>query len=468
MARQIGLGLVLFACSACWGQDDPLSGAPGTPALDWRTLEAPALTSHVQLTGRDEFLKAGEAYFSPDMQWIIFQAIAVPPEGSTPEPYYSMYVARLTRDSEGWISGIEKSIRVSNDGSANTCGWFHPTQPGTVLFGSTINRPTQKEKPGFSGPSGRYVWAFPEETEIVVKTLPEIGGSARNERVLFKRDDYDAEGSWSRDGRHVIHARVVGRDGGTGRVDADIWVYDTKAGAGVPLVEAPGYDGGPFFSPDEKWICYRSDRKGDDRLQLYIAELARDESGAITGIQREYQITDNEHVNWAPYWHPDGDFLVYATSQMGHWNYEVFAVELDFAQIRSGRDPHENRQVRMTFANGADVLPAFSPDGKYMMWCGQRGELAPGEQRPSSQLWIARLNPSLSRSTVFRTVGANSAEIVARAAADAKVAWAADAVPTSKWDGLNWIVTLTKPDASAKIDVVVEASGRVLHVGSAH
>ena len=33
---------------------------------------------------------------------------------------------------------------------------------------------------------------------------------------------------------------------------------------------ADGYDGGPFFSPDEKMICYRSDRQLNDLLQIYV------------------------------------------------------------------------------------------------------------------------------------------------------------------------------------------------------
>ena len=75
---------------------------------------------------------------------------------------------------------------------------------------------------------------------------------------------------------------------------------DLETGNRVDLVMAPGYDGGPFFSPDGKRICYRSDRKKDDHLQIFVSELSFDESGAITGIDREIQVTDNEFVNWAP------------------------------------------------------------------------------------------------------------------------------------------------------------------------
>src|SRR5262249_51321452 len=154
------------------------------------------------------------------------------------------------------------------------------------------------------------------------------GGRARGTfdetlKPLFSRPDYDAECSYSRDGRFVLYAHV--REGAktAGRADADIWVYDTKAKQHHALVTADGYDGGPFFSPDGKRICYRSDRKLNDLLQLFVADLKFDAEGIPVGVEREYQVTDNEAVNWAPFWHPSGKFLVYGTSQVSHANYEV-------------------------------------------------------------------------------------------------------------------------------------------------
>ncbi len=49
-------------------------------------------------------------------------------------------------------------------------------------------------------------------------------------------------------------------------------------------------------------------------------------------------------------------------------------------------------QVRITHAEGFDGLPVFSRDGKTMIWCAQRGPLAEGEGRPSSQVWVAEFN----------------------------------------------------------------------------
>jgi Tol biopolymer transport system component len=203
---------------------------------------------------------------------------------------------------------------------------------------------------------------------------------------MFERRGYTAEASWSPDGRHVLYAQVdPEKSRGLGRPDADLFVFDAKTETHTPLVVADGYDGGPFFSPDGRWICYRSDRRGDNLLQLFIAELAFDDAedpGRITGIEREVQLTDNRHVNWAPYWHSSGDFLVYTTSRLGHFNYEVFALPV-FGD--DGSVLKDAGHARVTEASGFDGLPVFSPDGRYLMWTSQRGDSG------SSQVWIAEV-----------------------------------------------------------------------------
>lgn len=397
--------------SAAWAQPHGAAAAPAAK-LDWSKLEAPLLTNHVQLTHRDRngpgdvspgFVKAGEAYFDhhTSPRWVIFQATVQPDAGKDPDPFYAMFVARLLRDDQGRITGIDDPVRVSPPDSANTCGWFHPTIPWRVLFGSTVARPSDDQPAGFQVGSRKYVWMFPREMDIVYRDVMPIHqflqpgpGGAPGPRPegwtgavtrLIDTPNYDAECSYSSDGRYVLYAHV--RDEPShGRPDADLWIHDTVSKTSRALVTADGYDGGPFFSPDGKMICYRSDRKGDDLLQLFVARIKFDEAGVPVGIESEHQVTDDAHVNWAPYWHPSGKFIVYGSSGVGHSNYEIFAVAVD-----TSRTAKELRKRRVTFASGADVLPVFSADGSLMLWTAQRGPMIDGESRPSSQLWVAEV-----------------------------------------------------------------------------
>lgn len=367
--------------------------------IDWASKEAGMLTDHLQLTSRENFLKAGEAYFNPDSTWIIFQAIPVPDEGESVDRFYSMYVAKLVKNASGDITGIEAPIRVSPPGSYNTCGWFHPTKPGKIIFGSTLVAPTEESSSGYQRGTSRYRWSFPSQTDIVTRYIAEIVAEKNPDNLIdlspsdfiatpvFERPGYDAECAYSPDGRHMVFASV---DPETG--DADLFIHDFTMGETTPVVVADGYDGGPFFSPDGKSICYRSDRVGNDLLQIFTADLAFDESGSVTGVKQEHQHTDNRHVNWAPFYHPSGEFLVYATSEVSHRNYEVFAIP-----TTPPSDPDSKATPkRITHADGFDGLPVFNPTGEWMMWTSQRGEAIAGEQRPSSQLWVARVREGLN------------------------------------------------------------------------
>lgn len=409
--KSVGIAAVLCATGLAMG-----SNPNPNPEWDdqWATLESSFLTQHVQLTLESKFFKAGENYFSPNGRFLIFQGIPKPTDGSEAEPHYSMYVAVVKRDDDGNITGLGQAGLVSNPDSANTCGWFHPTEPMTILFGTTTVAPGGENVAGFQRKTSKYSWQFPIEMDIVAGTLsmeyvlsdeaearakklaeedqtktPEISISDiisvpafGDSKPLWKREGYDAEGSWSPDGRFILYTRLEpGSDNG------DIWIYDSTDQSHLPLVVADGYDGGPFFSPDGKSICYRSDRRDDNLLQVFVSTLKFDETGKVTGIIKESQITNNEHVNWCPFYTPDGKYLLYATSELSHGNYEVFAIDA------TGDYPlDETPRLRITHSRGFDGLPAFTADGQWMIWTAQRGVQREGEERPSSQIWGAKVD----------------------------------------------------------------------------
>ena len=336
------------------------------------------LGTPVELTTSDQFAKAGEAYFSPDGKRIIFQAVEPPREGEEVEPFYAMFLADFVDASA--TPRLENIRRISPPGSANTCGWFDPQDPDVLWFASTVHPPTKSESPGYQR-SGRYKWMFPPQMRVVKLDLKTYDGTPESLEVVHgDGTSYVAECSVSNDGRYLLYCSLESGQG-------DIFVKDLSTGTVIPLVTAAGYDGGPFFSPDGRRICHRSDRHNNNYLQLYVGELEFDAEGNITGLAREFQVTDNAHVNWAPFWHPNGRYLVYATSQEGHRNYEVFIID-------AADDPSATPRVsrygtagrRVTNASGADVLPVFDPTGQMMMWTSQRGEGG------TSQLWVAPFN----------------------------------------------------------------------------
>jgi TolB protein len=49
--------------------------------------------------------------------------------------------------------------------------------------------------------------------------------------------------------------------------------------------------------------------------------------------------------------------VIYATSKHGHSNYELYLMNVD-----------SGAEERITYHEGFDGLPVFSPDGKRLMW----------------------------------------------------------------------------------------------------
>ncbi|HEX4795141.1 MAG TPA: hypothetical protein VH370_15205 [Humisphaera sp.] len=371
------IGLILLAgCNhsdALTAQTSASTAPTSRPFQDPR--EAAILVNPIQLTRN--FDRAGEAYFSADMKYIIFQAS---PHG---QPHYQMYVAPLIYEN-GRISGAGEPTRISPENSRNTCGFFSP-DGRSILFASTAGKEVPDEKEGGYQREGRdYRWSFPAGMEIyrcddwqralILSHTDTPNGpitiSAHLARpALTDNNVYDAECAFSPDGKWICFTSMRTGDG-------DIYVMRSDGSHVVQITDAPGYDGGPFFSPDGKRLVYRSDRQKNNLLQVFVADLAFDADGNITGKSAERQLTHDVNVNWCPFWHPDGKHLIYATSKEGHANYELFAMHDD-----------GSHETRITYTPGPDILPVFSPDGQYMMWTCKR---SPDN---TTQIFVAKFVP---------------------------------------------------------------------------
>ncbi len=193
---------------------------------------------------------------------------------------------------------------------------------------------------------------------------------------------YDAECSYSPDGKWIVFSSNQAGASGEGRAasdptkapttapssqpsaDLDLYVMRSDGSHVAQLTNSPGYDGGPFFSPDGKRIVYRSDRNANNLLQVFVADLVFDAAGNITGMTNEKRLTHDANVNWGPFWHPDGRHIIYATSMHGHANYELYLMRDD-----------GSRKTRASRRTPARIFFQPSrPDGEYLMWTCRRSD----------------------------------------------------------------------------------------------
>src|SRR4029079_7263046 len=96
------------------------------------------------------------------------------------------------------------------------------------------------------------------------------------------------------------------------------------------------------------------------------------------------QITNFGAMSWAPYFHPSGEYILFASNKLGFENFEVFMVDAD------GRE----EAVRVTYSDGFDGLPVPSPDGRQLAWTSSRGGGREG------QIYLAAWNHEAARAAL--------------------------------------------------------------------
>jgi Tol biopolymer transport system component len=325
--------------------------APAEDATDWKKAESVHLQNIRQLTHDDAFARAGEAYFSPDAKTILFQA----EEKGTDNPFYQIFSMDLATG---------KFRRLSPGVGKTTCSYFTPDGK-KIIYASTHLDPDAKkhyaeeqkirDNERKTKTRRRYVWDFDPTFEIF-EANPDGSGLRR----LTNTKGYDAEGSYSPDGKQIVFC-----SNRSGEKNYELYIMDKDGGNVRKLTNAPGcYNGGPFFSPDGKRVIFRADRKKEHQLQLYVIDA--------DGKNERMLTEDLNWVQWGPFWYKDSKHIVWSGadhSKPGRPNYDLW-----WMNIETGK------KVRLTHAPGADVLPVFSNDGKKIMWTSTRDGRQPGAQ----------------------------------------------------------------------------------------
>ena len=305
-----------------------------------------------------------EGYFSIDDKQIIFQHQG---EGVPCDQIYTIDVDTTDRNP-----AVPKL--VSTGKGRTTCSYIFPSN-GRILFSST--HAASAECPPKPDYSRGYVWPIYDTYRIY--TAKSDGSDLK---LLTDAPGYNAEATITRDGKHIVFTST--RNG-----DLDIYTMDADGKNVKQLTHELGYDGGPFWSYDGKKIVYRAEHpKTDAEIADYKDLLAK---GLIRPGNLEiwvmdadgsgkHQVTHNGAANFAPFWHPDGKRIIFASNMADPKNgrdFDLYIINED-----------GTGQERITFHPDFDGFPMFTSDGKRLVWASNRNGTQPHETNLFLAEWV--------------------------------------------------------------------------------
>ena len=254
---------------------------------------------------------------------------------------------------------VKQPKLISTGLGRTTCAYFLPGD-STFIYSSThlggdVCPPAPERRT-----DGKYLWPIYPSYDIFVADLD---GNILSQ--LTDGEGYDAEPTVSPQGDKIVFTST--RTG-----DLELFTMDIDGSNVKQITDGVGYDGGAFFSPDGTKLVFRSSRpKADEDIADYKDLLSK---GLVAPTDMEIyvcnvdgselrKLTDLGKANWAPFFHPSGEKIIFSSNHKGARGFEfnLFMINLDGTGLE-----------QISYDGVFDAFPMFSPDGTKIIWSSNR------------------------------------------------------------------------------------------------
>ena len=300
-----------------------------------------------------------EAYFNFSETKLIFQ--------STHGKYECDQIFTMNLDGSG------KKL-VSTGEGRTTCSYFLPN--GKIIYASTHGYDKNCQPPADF--SKGYVWKVYNSYNLYISNT-----DGSNPVALNSAEGYDAELTVSPKGDKMVFTST--RDG-----DLDIYSMNLDGSDLKQLTTELGYDGGPFYSWDGSKIVYRSYHPKTEAEITRYKNLLNEEMIEPSNFQiwvmdadgsNKRQITNNEYANFAPFFHPDNNRIIFCsnlnTTDRRKPDFNLWMINED-----------GNKLEQITFFNKFDGFPMFTHDGKKLVFASNRNNRKPRDTNIFLADWV--------------------------------------------------------------------------------
>jgi len=317
------------------------------PFIGFSQDSEPHLKNLTQLThGGDN----AEAYFSPDGKFVSFQSNYAQ-WGLHCDQIFAMDLAKAAADSN------YRPPRISTGKGRTTCSYYLPDMQH-ILYAST--HLSMDTCPATAYVKGKYLWNVYPEYDIFISDL-----QGNITKQLTNTYGYDAEATVSPKGDKIVF--TSDRSG-----DLELWTMNIDGTNLKQVTHGLGYDGGAFFSPDGTKLVFRASRpQTDEEVKEYKDYLAQH---LVAPVNMEIytcnvdgsdlkQITHLGKANWAPYFLPKGDKIIFSSNHHSDkgYDFQLYVINTDGTGL-----------TRITNESKFNAFPMFSPDGKKLIFSSNR------------------------------------------------------------------------------------------------
>jgi TolB protein len=293
-----------------------------------------------------------EAYWSPNSKMLTFQSNN-PKWGLKCDQIFAMKIKKAA-DKPTYMP-----MPISNGKGRTTCSFFMPDGKHILYASTHLGADTCPQPPDLRQ-GGRYLWAIYETFDIFVADL-----KGNITKQLTNSPGYDAEAVLSPKGDKILFTST--RSG-----DLELWTMDLEGNNLKQITFGLGYDGGAFFNADGTKIVFRANRpQTEAEIKDYKELLAK---GLVAPTNMEIftcnvdgsdlkQVTKLGKANWAPYFHPDGKRIIFASNHHSEkgYDFQLYLINTDGTGLK-----------RITTESKFNAFAMFSPDGKKLAFSSNR------------------------------------------------------------------------------------------------
>lgn len=345
--------IVLFA--SCQSQsNDSSASRTATPDIESTAFDTLKYDEEVHLANVRQLTFGGdnaEAYWSFDNKKLVFQSNYENWEVGCDQIF-------ITDVATGDMANKRPDM-VSTGLGRTTCAYFMPGDT-TVIYASTHLGNTACPMEPERRTDGKYLWPIYPDYDIFITDL---NGEIIHQ--LTKEPGYDAEATVSPQGDKIVF--TSDRSG-----DLELYVMNIDGSQLIQVTHDLGYDGGAFFSPDGKKLVFRASRPStEEEISEYKSFLSQ---GLVAPTTMEIftcnvdgselkQITQLGKANWAPFFHPSGEKIIFSSNHKGQRGFEfnLFMINIDGSGL-----------TQITYDKVFDAFPMFSPDGSQLVFSSNR------------------------------------------------------------------------------------------------